>query len=128
MKKALLTGSSKKAQFVRFGISGIIAVAVQYAVYILSLNILELNPEVSVVLSYTISFAANFLLSSLFTFRSHPNTRRALRFVGCHIINLGLQTGLTATFLPLTGDQLALLPAMSICVPINFFMVRRALS
>lgn len=39
---------------------------------------------------------------------------------------MGLQTGLVAIFKGLVGNTLALLPAMAICVPVNYLLVRYA--
>ncbi len=39
---------------------------------------------------------------------------------------MGMQTGLVAVFKGIVGPTLALLPALAICVPLNYFMVRFA--
>ena len=39
---------------------------------------------------------------------------------------MGLQTGLVAIFKGLVGPSLALLPAIAICFPINYLLVRFA--
>ena len=41
---------------------------------------------------------------------------------------MGLQTGLVAIFKGMTGPDLALLPAMCISVPVNYLLVRYALT
>ena len=39
---------------------------------------------------------------------------------------MGIQTGLVAIFKGIVGKTLALLPALAICVPLNYVMVRFA--
>ena len=39
---------------------------------------------------------------------------------------MGLQTGLVAIFKGIVGPTLALLPAMAICIPVNYLLVRFA--
>ena len=82
---------------------------------------------VSTMISYAISFVANYLLSSFFTFHSDPNAKRGIAFTISHLVNMGMQTGLVAIFKGIVGPTLALLPALAICVPLNYFLVRYAL-
>lgn len=98
----------------------------QYGMYVVFLEAVGVTPVVSTIISYGISFIANFLLSSFFTFHSDPNAKKGLAFTASHLINLGLQTGLVAIFKCFLPRVLALLPALAICVPTNYFMVRFA--
>ena len=49
-----------------------------------------------------------------------------LGFIGSHLINRGMQTGIVAIFKGIVGKTLALLPAFAICIPLNYLMVRYA--
>ncbi|MDE6753297.1 MAG: GtrA family protein, partial [Muribaculaceae bacterium] len=81
---------------------------------------------VASLISYALSFIANFFLSSYFTFHTRPNAKKGLGFTLSHLFNMGLQTGLVAIFKEIIGPTLALLPAMAICIPVNYFLVRFA--
>lgn len=122
----IIKGEGRKAEVFRFAITGGFCTLLQYGVYVVFVDSVGVPPVVSTVISYAISFIANFLLSSFFTFRSSPNAKKGLAFLFSHVFNMGLQTGLVAIFKGLVGDTLALLPALAICVPVNYFMVRFA--
>lgn len=125
--RSIRKSDSRVAEGLRFIITGVIATALQYAFYLLLLSVCGLKPTVSTVVSYLLSFVANYVLSNLFTFHTRPGKKNAMSFLASHMINLGLQTGLVAIFSRLINPAYALLPAMIICVPCNFFLVRFAL-
>lgn len=122
----LVKSESKKAELVRFGLVGGFATVLQYGMYVVFVHAVKVPPVVSTMISYGISFIANFFLSSYFTFHSNPNAKKGVAFTLSHLVNMGLQTGLVAIFKGIVGPTLALLPAMAICVPVNFFLVRFA--
>lgn len=117
----------KIAKVIRFGITGLIATVIQYAVYLLLLNLFSFSPVLSIVVSYLLSFLANFFLSNFFTFRTTPTKRNALYFTISHLVNLGLQTILISAFSRIINPEYALLPTLAICVPCNFLMVQFSL-
>lgn len=117
---------SKKAEVLRFAMVGGFCTVLQYGLYVVFVHAVKVPPVVSTLISYAISFVANFFLSSFFTFKSDPNAKKGLAFTLSHLINMGMQTGLVAIFKGIVGPTLALLPALAICVPLNFFMVRFA--
>lgn len=121
------TSNSKKFEIIRFGITGTFATAIQYGFYLLFVAILSFGPEIATILSYGLSFVANFYLSSFFTFKTSPNRKKAVTFAVSHLINLGLQTLLVGIFSRYVPSKYALLPAMAICIPCNFLLVRFAL-
>lgn len=125
-KENLLKSHSKKAELIRFVITGGFATLLQYGLYVVFVHAVKVPPVVSTMISYAISFIANFFLSSYFTFQSNPNAKKGLAFTLSHLINMGMQTGLVAIFKGLVGPTLALLPALAICVPLNFLLVRFA--
>lgn len=124
--KEFINSDRKEAEFVRFGIVGGICTVLQYSIYILFVNLVHVPPVVSTMISYAISFCANFALSSLFTFKTKANAMKGVAFALSHLVNMGMQVGFVAIFKGIVGKNLALLPALCICVPLNYFMVRFA--
>ena len=122
----LLKSHDKRAEAIRFVFVGGFATVLQYGMYVVFVHAVGTTPVVSTLISYGISFIANFFLSSYFTFKSNPNAKKGLAFTLSHLINMGMQTGLVAIFKGIVGPTLALLPALAICVPVNFFLVRYA--
>ena len=124
--KETLSDKRKRAEMIRFAMVGSFCAVLQYGIYVVFVNAVKVPAVVSTIISYAISFIANFFLSSSFTFKSKANAKNGLAFTMSHLINMGLQTGLVAIFKGIIGPTLALLPALAICVPCNYFMVRFA--
>jgi membrane protein len=124
--KAYLKRGTKGAEIVRFAMVGGFCTVLQYGLYVVFVHAVKVPAVVSTMISYAISFVANFFLSSFFTFKSDPNAKKGLAFTLSHLINMGMQTGFVAIFKGIVGPTLALLPALGICVPINYLMVRFA--
>lgn len=124
--KKFIKDGGRKGEVMRFALVGGFCTVLQYGMYVVFLCAVGVPAVVSTIISYAISFVANFLLSSFFTFHSDPNTKKGLAFAASHLINMGMQTGLVAIFKGIVGPTLALLPALAICVPLNYFMVRFA--
>lgn len=122
--KTTIEEKSKRAEMIRFVLVGGFCTALQYGIYVVFVHAVKVPPVVSTLISYAISFIANFFLSSRFTFKSKANAKKGLAFTLSHLINMGMQTGLVAIFKGIVGPTLALLPALGICVPLNYFMVR----
>lgn len=123
----LITGDSRLSELIRFGIVGGLATLIQYGVYVVFVAAVKVAAVPSTMISYAISFVCNFLLSNYFTFHTRPNAVKGLGFALSHLINMGLQVGLVAIFKELVGPILALLPAMAVCIPVNYCLVRFAL-
>lgn len=124
--KSYLEGNSKMAEIIRFGLVGGLCTVLQYGLYVVFVAAVGVPAVVSTLISYALSFIVNFFLSSVFTFKSQPNSKKGIAFTCSHLINMGMQTGLVAIFKGIVGKELALLPALAICVPLNYFMVRFA--
>ena len=126
--KQIVNGDSRLSEIVRFGMVGGIATVLQYGIYVVFVHAVFNGGKavVATLISYAISFVANFFLSSYFTFHKQPNAKRGLGFTVSHLINMGLQTGLVAIFKGIVGPTLALLPALAICIPVNYILVRFA--
>lgn len=119
----IIKGDSRFSEIVRFGIVGGIATLLQYGFYVIFVDLIGVDALLSTVISYALSFIANFFLSSFFTFRSKPNTKKGIGFLCSHLINMGMQTAFVAIFEGIVGKTLALLPAMAICIPINYLLI-----
>ena len=110
-------------EIIRFGIVGCIAVFIQFVAYYILVGYTTHN--IALPLSYTISLAANYLLTTLFTFHVKPSKKNSLGFVGSHAINFTLQLLLLNLFVWIgIQKQWAIIPVFIICVPINFLLIR----
>ncbi|MDE5881800.1 MAG: GtrA family protein [Muribaculaceae bacterium] len=126
--KQLINGEGRFSEIMRFAMVGGLATVLQYGIYIVFVHAVFNGGKavVATLISYAISFVANFFLSSYFTFHTRPNAKKGLGFTLSHLINMGMQTGLVAIFKGIVGPTLALLPALVICIPVNYFLVRFA--
>ena len=113
----------KVGEVIRFGIVGILATALQYAIYWLLIH--WLNPSVAMTIGYIVSFAFNFVASTRYTFRVEASAKRGMAFALSHAVNYALQMLTLNLFLWLgVPKQLAPIPMFCICVPVNFVLVR----
>ncbi len=124
--KKLINSNSRFAEIVRFGLVGALATVLQYGFYVIFVHAVGVKAVPSSMISYALSFIVNFFLSSYFTFHTRPNAKKGVGFTLSHLFNMGLQTGLVAIFQQIVGKTLALLPAMAICIPVNYILVRFA--
>ena len=122
--KRLITGSGRLSEIIRFGMVGGLATLLQYGIYVVFVDAVKVPAVPSTMISYAISFIFNFILSNYFTFHTKPTTVRGLGFALSHLVNMGLQVGMVAIFKGLVGPTLALLPALAICIPTNYLLVR----
>ncbi|MES5006646.1 HAD-IB family phosphatase [Prevotella disiens] len=115
--------TDKTGEFIRFGIVGVVATAIQYGLYLLLLKWLQ--PQISNTLGYVISFIFNYIASTKFTFKVKSTAKKGAGFAFSHFINYVLQTVFLTLFLWLgLPKNIALIPVFCICVPINFLLVR----
>lgn len=124
--KELITGDTRLSEIIRFALVGGISTVLQYGLYVVFVNAVKVPAVPSTMISYALSFIGNFFLSSYFTFHSHPTAKKGLGFTLSHLCNMGMQTGLVAIFKEIMNPTLALLPALGICIPVNYFLVRFA--
>ena len=122
--KELINGKSRLSEIIRFGMVGSFATALQYGIYVVFVDAVGVKAVPSTLISYAISFVANFFLSSYFTFHTRPDAAKGIGFALSHLVNMGMQTGMVAIFQQIVGKTLALLPALGICIPINYMLVR----
>lgn len=96
-------GETRRAQFARFIINGCLAAGVHYGVYLLLLVSYDndvcgvkgaigesLATGMAYVVGYLVSFALNFYVTCVFTFRTEPTWRRFVGFSGSHVVNFVL--------------------------------------
>ena len=122
----LVKSDSRLSEIMRFCIVGGIATCIQYGVYVVFVDAVGVKAVPSTLISYAVSFIFNYILSTYFTFHKKPTTHNMLGFIGSHAVNMGMQTGIVAIFKGIVGNTLALLPALAICIPLNYIMVRFA--
>lgn len=122
--QAIITGKTRISEIIRFCLVGGLATLLQYGIYVVFVDAVGVKAVPSTLISYGISFVANYILTTFFTFQKKPSSYNIVGFIACHAVNMGLQTGLVAIFKGLVGNTLALLPALAICVPVNYLMVR----
>lgn len=125
----------KLGEVVRFGIVGVIATALQYVVYLAMMPLLgHVVSEswsdhglvtVANTVAYAISFAFNFIASTRYTFKVKATAKRGAGFTLSHVVNYTMQTLLLNLFVGLgLSKQLAMLPTLAVCIPVNFVLVR----
>lgn len=124
INRRIITGESRLSEILRFCIVGGIATALQYGIYVVFVDAVGVKAVPSTLISYGISFIINYILTSYFTFHKKPTKENMVGFIGSHAVNMGLQTGIVAVFKGIVGNTLALLPALAICIPVNYLMVR----
>lgn len=111
----------------RFAIVGILATAIHYAIYYVTLPYLSHNAAFTV--GYVVSFLCNYGLSSKFTFRVGTSVKQFVGFGLSHATNYFIQIVLLNLSIGLgMPETLAPLPVYAIAVPINYLMVRFALT
>ena len=113
----------KLGEMVRFVVVGVIATAIQYAVYYLLMDVCGIS--VALTIGYIVSLICNFFLTTYFTFGVKPSGRKAGGFAFAHVVNWGLQMVCLHLFVWLGVPRgLAPIPMYMVCVPVNFLLVR----
>lgn len=110
-------------EVLRFGIVGVLATLLQYAIYWALIH--AVNPSIAMTVGYAISFVFNFIASTRFTFRVKASASRGAGFALSHVVNYLLQMATLNLFLWFgVAKQWAPIPMFCICVPVNFILVR----
>ena len=108
---------------VRFGIVGLIAFVIHYAIYWLLMHWINVN--VAYTIGYVLSFVCNFFMTSYFTFQSNATVKRGLGFCTAHLTNYLLSIGLFNILLWLgVKAEWAPIPVLMIAAPVNFLLIR----
>ena len=110
-------------EVIRFGIVGVLATVLQYAIYWVLIH--WLAPTISMTIGYAISFAFNFVASTRYTFRVEASAKRGAGFALSHAVNYVLQMLMLNLAIWLgVSKQWAPIPMFCVCVPVNFLLVR----
>lgn len=110
-------------EVIRFGIVGVFATLLQYAIYWVLIH--WLAPTISMTIGYAISFAFNFVASTRYTFRVEASAKRGAGFALSHAVNYVLQMLMLNLAIWLgVSKQWAPIPMFCVCVPVNFLLVR----
>lgn len=116
--------SSKKMEFVRFFIVGVIATIIHYGVYYIFLGLI-ISPSISYSIGYAVSLFFNFYLTHIFTFRTEISFKRTFGFFFSHLVNYLLHILFLNVYLYIGFSKLlAPLPVYATVVPINFILLR----
>ena len=119
--------SERLKEMSRFVVVGLLATAIHYAIYYLLLP--TMSPNAAFTVGYAVSFLCNYGLSSRFTFRVDTSVQRFVSFGLSHATNYFIQMVLLNLFIGLgVSEPLAPLPVYVVAVPINYLMVRFALT
>lgn len=131
-----LAKRQKLGEVVRFAIVGGITTVLQYVIYLAAMPLLaNLIPAlgnsdhtlatVANTLAYILSFIFNFIASTRYTFKVKANAKRGAGFTFSHIVNYSMQTLFLNLFVGLgLAKQMAMIPTLCICIPVNFLLVR----
>lgn len=115
------------AEIIRFGMVGVLATAIHYAIYYLLLPVADHN--VAYTVGYVISFVCNYVFSSLFTFRVAMSLQKLVNFGVSHALNYLIGIALLNAFVLLGVPlELAPLPVFVLVVPVNYLLVRFAIT
>ena len=108
---------------IRFCIVGTIALIVHYVIYYEGIKVF--SHSVAFTIGYLVSFMLNYSLTTSFTFKSKKSIKNGVGFTLCHVSNYVLQITFLNIFIFFgLSKQLAPIPVFTICVPINFLLVR----
>ena len=121
-------------EIARFGIVGLTATLLQYAIYWLLIQLVSDDltatrqhvwSSVAMTVGYVVSFVFNFFASTRFTFRVKANAKKGAGFLFSHVVNYLHQMLTLNLFLWLgVPKTLAPIPMFCVCVPVNFLLVR----
>lgn len=110
-------------EMMRFGITGVVATAIHYGVYLVLNGVTDVNAAYTT--GYVVSFAVNYILSAQFTFKEKKSVKNGFGFCGAHMFNYFLQIGLLNLAIRLGIDKsFAPVPVYCIAIPVNFLIVR----
>lgn len=116
-------GRSRIGEVLRFGVVGVLATVLQYAIYWVLLR--WAGASLSLAVGYAVSFVFNFVASTHYTFRVKANASRGAGFALSHVVNFLLQMATLNLFIWLgVSRELAPVPMFCVCVPVNFILVR----
>lgn len=126
---ALINGNSKSAEFIRFCIVGVIATALDAAIFYLVR--MFASYQIALVSGYCLSLIVNYLLTIYWTFKKKPSTGNLFGVIAAHMFNLFVvRMSLMWLFVNVAGipDRIAYIPTLLISMVTNFLVVRFAVN
>ncbi len=127
--KEIYSGDSKSAEFIRFCIVGVIATALDAAIFYLVR--LFASYQIALVSGYCLSLIVNYLLTIYWTFKKKPSTGNLFGVIAAHMFNLFVvRMSLMWIFVNITEipDRIAYIPTLLISMVTNFLVVRFAVN
>lgn len=126
MKQSKFLSKDRLGEIFRFGIVGVTATAIHYGIYLLLK--MWINVSLAYSIGFVVSFAMNFWLSNVFTFKTKPSMKKGIGFGISHAINYVLHIAFLNVFLWVgVPSNWAPIPVFLCVIPINFLLVRKAL-
>ena len=127
--KEIYSGDSKSAEFIRFCIVGVIATALDAAIFYLVR--LFASYQIALVSGYCLSLIVNYLLTIYWTFKKKPSTGNLFGVIAAHMFNLFVvRMSLMWIFVNIMEipDRIAYIPTLLISMVTNFLVVRFAVN
>ncbi len=108
---------------VKFGLVGLGSTIITYIVYYILNDFVY--PTIAYTIAYLVGIFFNYVLNTLFTFKTKYSIKKISGFIISHGFNLLLSLLLLNFFVYIgMSKDVAPIPMYSICIPINFLMVR----
>lgn len=108
---------------VKFGLVGLGSTIITYIVYYILNDFVY--PTIAYTIAYLVGIFYNYVLNTLFTFKTKYSIKKLSGFIISHGFNLLLSLLLLNFFVYIgMSKDVAPIPMYSICIPINFLMVR----
>lgn len=116
--------SNKICEIIRFGLVGVLATLIHYAIYYLLLQS-GVNSNLAFTIGYILSWLVNFFLTAHFTFKKKASVKKGIGFALSHAVNYCLQIACLNVFIWIgVPEALSPIPVYCICIPVNFLLVR----
>lgn len=111
-------------EFIRFGLVGVLATLIHYAIYYLLLQS-GVNSNLAFTIGYILSWLVNFFLTAHFTFKKRASVKKGIGFALSHAVNYCLQIACLNVFIWIgVSEAFSPIPVYCICIPVNFLLVR----
>lgn len=115
----------KAIEFIRFCIVGCIAALIDVGIF--NVVLFFTNYLISTICGFAVSWVANYILSTYWTFKEKPNTKNFFGVLISHLINLFLvRMGLMYIFVDVLSlnDRIAYVPTLLLSAITSFLMVK----
>ena len=127
--KEIYNSDPKLGEFLRFCIAGVIATALDAAIFYLVR--MFASYQIALVSGYCLRLIVNYLLTIYWTFKKKPTTGNLVGVIAAHMFNLFVvRMSLMWLFVNMAGipDRIAYIPTLLISMVTNFLVVRFAVN